>query len=219
MFLLTEKLNPRPTTTPRDSRSPPCWTSGTRPRSRRASRTRSSPPSPLILSPLARIGRIVVVAGTKSAEEAKDLGATHVVDRTGKSGREIAAEVRVIVGDELLYALDTINPPESQWIGVEALSNSQTGKLARLIPRGVVDESQLSVKKGAGFETVNVMGVSTARPATAGPLWNRVPGWVAQGKITPTGFQVLRGLDVDAVNKVLDGYSSGAETGHWQVHL
>ncbi|RAH77154.1 putative zinc-type alcohol dehydrogenase-like protein [Aspergillus japonicus CBS 114.51] len=171
------------------------------------------------LAALARIGRIVVVAGTKSAEEAKDLGATHVIDRTGKSGLEIAAEVRAIVGDELLYALDTINPPESQWIGVEALSNSQTGKLARLIPRGGVDESKLSAPKGAGFETVNVMGVSTARPATAGPLWNRVPGWVAQGKIKPTGFQVLRGLDVDAVNKVLDGYSSGAETGHWQVHL
>ncbi|RAH65492.1 zinc-binding alcohol dehydrogenase family protein [Aspergillus aculeatinus CBS 121060] len=171
------------------------------------------------LAALARIGRIVVVAGARSAEEATRLGATHVVDRTGKSGLEIAAEVRAIVGDGLLYALDTINPPESQWIGVEALSNSKTGKLARLIPRGVVDESKLSTKKGAGFETVNVMGVSTARPATAGPLWNRVAGWVAEGKIKPTAYQVLRGLDVDAVNKVLDGYSSGAETGHWQVHL
>ncbi|OJK01312.1 hypothetical protein ASPACDRAFT_115951 [Aspergillus aculeatus ATCC 16872] len=171
------------------------------------------------LAALARIGRIVVVAGAKSAEEARQLGATHVVDRSGKSGLEIAAEVRAIVGDDLLYALDTINPPESQWIGVEALSNSKTGKLARLIPRGLVDESKLSTKKEAGFETVNVLGSSTARPATAGPLWNRLTVWVAEGRIKPTGYQVLRGLDADAVNKVLDGYSSGSETGHWQVHL
>ncbi|PYH49805.1 zinc-binding alcohol dehydrogenase family protein [Aspergillus saccharolyticus JOP 1030-1] len=171
------------------------------------------------LAALAGIGKIVVVASPRSEAEARALGATHIVDRTGKSGQEIAAAVREIVGDELLYAYDTINPPDSQYIGVEALSNSQRGKLARLRPSEPVDESKLSTEKSAGYEVMNVFGSSSARPAVAEPLWERVEGLLAEGTVKPTGYQVIRGLDVEAVNKTLDAYSSGDATGHWQVHL
>ncbi|RAL12842.1 zinc-binding alcohol dehydrogenase family protein [Aspergillus homomorphus CBS 101889] len=171
------------------------------------------------LAALAGIGRIIVVASPRSAAETRALGATHIIDRTGKAGAEIAAAVREIVGDELIYAYDTINPPDSQWIGVEALSSSKTGKLARLLPVGPVDESHLSTKKTAGFETLNVFGSSFARPATAQPLWERISGYVEEGKVKPTAFQAIEGLDVDAVNRILDGYSNGTATGHWQVHL
>ncbi|PYI34508.1 GroES-like protein [Aspergillus indologenus CBS 114.80] len=171
------------------------------------------------LAALAGIGRIIVVGSARSAAEAQRLGATHVIDRAHKSGAEIAAEVRAIVGDDLLYVYDAINPPENQYIGVEALSKTRKGKLARLIPTGPVDESKLSAPKPAGFETLNVFGLSAVRPATAAPLWERVTEWVEAGKLVPTESSVIEGLDVDAVNRTLDGYADGSVTGHWQIRL
>ena len=167
---------------------------------------------------LAGVGTIIVVAGLRSAEEVKNLGATHVIDRT-KSATEVAAEVREIVGDTLIYAFDAINPVESQHVGVEALSNTKTGKFARLLPLGPVDESKLSAKKEAGFETLNVLGISTGKPDIAIPLWERVAGWLEDGKIKPTPYQIVKGSDVDAVNGILDEYSNGSASGHWQVHF
>lgn len=170
------------------------------------------------LAALAGIGNIIVVAGLKGAADAKALGATHVVDRT-KTPTEIAAEVRGITGDDLLYAFDTINPPSTQIIGVEALSNSKTGKLARLLPMGPILETKLSSKKSAGFETLDVFGGSAIKPNTAIPLWQKVTGWLEEGKLKPLKYQVIKGLDVDAVNKTLDGYSNGSLSGQWQVHF
>ncbi|KAJ5121928.1 GroES-like protein [Penicillium atrosanguineum] len=169
------------------------------------------------LAALAGIGNIIVIAGLRGAADLKALGATHVIDRT-KSPTEIAAEVREITGDELIYAFDTINPPGSQFIGVEALSNSKTGKLARLLPSGPIDETKLSTKP-AGFETLNVFGTSNGRPDTAIPLWETVTDWLEEGKIKPLGYQVINGFDLDAVNKTLDGYSNGSLSGQWQVHV
>lgn len=170
------------------------------------------------LAAITGIGKLLVVASLKSEADLKALGATHVIDRT-KPGTQIAADVRRLVGDNLIYALDTINAPEDQYIGVEALSNTKTGKFARLRPRGPVDESKLSAKKPLGFETLNILGASNARPATSVPLWERVSGLVAEGKINPTSFQVIKGLDLDEVNKTLDGYSNGTLSGQWQVHI
>lgn len=169
------------------------------------------------LAALAGIGNIIVVAGLRGAADLKALGASHVIDRT-KSPTEIAAEVREITGDNLIYAFDTINPPESQFIGVEALSNSKTGKLARLLPLGPMDETKLS-SKPAGFKILDVFGVSNARPDTAIPLWERVTGWIEEGKIKPLSYQVINGFDLDTVNKTLDGYSNGSLSGQWQVHV
>lgn len=170
------------------------------------------------LAALAGIANIIVVAGLKGAADIKALGATYVVDRT-KSPAEIAAKVRELTGDDLIYALDTVNPLESQFIGVEALSNCKTGKLARLLPMGPIDETKLSSKKRAGFKTQDVFGASNARVDTAVPLWERVTGLVKEGKIKPLGHQIIKGLDVDAVNKTLDGYSNGRLSGQWQVHF
>jgi NADPH2:quinone reductase len=169
------------------------------------------------LAALAGIGNIIAVAGLKGAADIKALGATHVVDRT-KSPAEVATEVREITGDDLMYAIDTINPPSNQYIGVEALSNSKTGKLARLLPMGPIDETNLS-KKSAGFETVNVFGASNVRPDTSIPMWEHVTSLLEEGKIKPLGYQVIKGWDLDAVNKTLDGYANGSLSGQWQVHF
>lgn len=170
------------------------------------------------LASISGIGKIIVVASLKGEADLKALGATHVIDRN-ESGTQIAADVRSLVGDDLIYALDTINPPEEQYIGVEALSNTKRGKFARLRPRGPVGESGLSAKRPLGFETLNILGASNARPATSMPLWERVSGLLAEGKIRPTSFQSIKGLDLDEVNKTLDGYSNGTLNGQWQVHI
>ncbi|KAJ5281705.1 GroES-like protein [Penicillium angulare] len=170
------------------------------------------------LAALVGIGKIIVVAGLKGAADAQALGATHVIDRT-LSATDIAAEVQEIVGDNLIYAFDTINEPGNQYVGVEALSNTKTGKLARLIPLGPVDVSKLSSQKPAGFDTLDVLGVSTGSPITTIPLWENIVGWIEEEKLKPTSFQVIKGLDLDIVNKTLDGYSNGTVTGQWQVHF
>lgn len=170
------------------------------------------------LAALAGIGNIIVVAGLKGEADIKALGATHVIDRT-KSPAKIVAEVREITGDDLIYAYDTINPPDSQFIGVEALSNSKTGKFARLLPLGPLDETKLSSKKPAGFKVQDVFGGSNGRVDTAVPLWEQVSSFVEEGKIKPLEYQVIKGLDVDAVNKTLDGYSNGTFSGQCQVHF
>ncbi|CAI7579724.1 unnamed protein product [Penicillium pancosmium] len=170
------------------------------------------------LAAIAAIGKIIVVASLKGEADLKALGATHVIDRT-EPVAQIAADVRSLVGDYLIYALDTINSPEDQYIGVEALSNTKTGKFARLRPRGPVNESKLSAKKPLGFETMNILGASNARPATSVSLWEQVSGLVSEGKIKPTSFQVIKDLDLDQVNKTLDGYSNGTLSGQWQVHI
>lgn len=169
------------------------------------------------LAALAGFGNIIVVAGLSSEADIRALGATHVIDRT-KPPAKIAAEVREITGDDLIYAYDTINPPESQFIGVEALSNSKTGKLARLLPLGPVDETSLP-KKPAGFETHDVFGGSNSRVNTAVPLWEQVTVLIEEGKIKPLAYQVIKGLDVDAVNKTLDGYLNGTSRGQYQIHF
>ncbi|KAJ5620094.1 GroES-like protein [Penicillium lagena] len=170
------------------------------------------------LAALAGIANIIVVAGLNGAADLKALGATHIIDRT-KSSAEIVTEVREVTGDQLVYAFDTINPPESQFLGVEALSNSKTGKLARSLTMGPIDENKLSFKKSAGFETCDVLGVSNVKMDTSVPLWERVAGLVKEGKIKPLGFHIVKGLDEDLVNKTLDGYTNKTLSGQWQVHL
>ena len=170
------------------------------------------------LAALAGFGKIIVVAGLKGEQVAKSLGATHVVDR-GKSLPTIVADVRKITGDNLIYALDTINAVDRQVLGVEALSNSKPGKFARLLPSGSIDETKLSSNKAAGFQTLDVFGASIARPDISIPLWEGLSGFVQEGKIKPLGYHVIKGLDVDAINETLDGYSNGSVSGQWQVHV
>lgn len=170
------------------------------------------------VSSLMGIGRIIVVSGQGSAEEARALGATHIIDRS-KSSSEIAAEVRAIVGEDLVYAFDTINTADNQHVGVEALSNTKKGKLARLVPLGAIDEAKLLSKKEAGYQVLDVLGVSAGKPDIATIFWERVSGWLEDGRVKPTPFNVIKGLNLDEINKILDNYANGTTSGQWQIHL
>ncbi|KPI40321.1 Enoyl LovC [Cyphellophora attinorum] len=167
------------------------------------------------LAALAGIGRIVVVGGDD--HELKSLGATHVIDRH-RSPDHVTSEIRDIVGDGLLYAYDAANMPATQHIGVNALSNTQRGKFARLMPIGPIDEAKISPKQN-GFQLFDVHGVSHNKPETAVPFWTRLPDFLEEKKIRPTEYTVLSGLTAENINQVLDAYRSNQKVVKTNVHV
>lgn len=170
------------------------------------------------LAAFAGVGQIIVVAGARNDAELRSLGARHIIDRTA-SPREMVNQIRAISQDDLPHAYGAINPPEDQFLGVDALPTTKKRILACLLPMGPAGESRLTLRKLAGFETRNVFGVSAVRQGTAAPFWERVIQLVEDGKIRPLSYQTVRGLDVDAVNRTLDEYASGSLTGQVQVHI
>ncbi|EAU30129.1 predicted protein [Aspergillus terreus NIH2624] len=108
------------------------------------------------LTVLAGFERIVVVGGNET--ELRSYGATHVMDRYGTPS-ETVSRIREIVGDDLLYAYDAVNPPATQIIRINALSSTRKGKVARLLPAAPIDES-LVENKSARYELLDVLGSS-----------------------------------------------------------
>ncbi|USW52943.1 Putative GroES-like superfamily, alcohol dehydrogenase-like, NAD(P)-binding domain superfamily [Septoria linicola] len=145
------------------------------------------------LAKLAGIGEIVVIGGDE--KELMEWGATHVLNRHAGDAK-IVEQIRSIVGDELLYAFDTINLPEDQHIAISALSSSRKGTVARLRASiGKVDETKI-----IGQKTV---------PKTAKPFWDRVAGYLQTGALVSPRYKIVKGLDADKVNAVLDRYRDG----------
>ncbi len=167
------------------------------------------------LAKLAGIGKIVVVGGPEA--ELKGFGATHVVDRHGGQDA-VLGRVRAIVGDDLVYAYDAVNPPEGQLLALNALSSHKRGALARLVPTKPVDETKVYGKK-AGFDVYNVYGSSQAHPELATGFWERVPGFLEKGQIKPLGYVVKEGLTAENVNEVLDRYRDGLPVTKTHIHF
>ncbi|TPX09499.1 uncharacterized protein E0L32_009242 [Thyridium curvatum] len=167
------------------------------------------------LAKLAGIGRIVVVGGDE--KELKSYGATHVIDR--HAGYDtILSRIRDVVGDDLLYAFDTINPVEGLPLGLNALSSHKKGALARLLPRGDVDASKVVGKK-AGYDVRGVFGSSHQYPELAKGFWARVPEYLESGQIKPLGYVVKEGLRAENVNEVMDAYRDGKRVTKTHIHL
>ncbi|KAL5327572.1 hypothetical protein ACEPPN_005273 [Leptodophora sp. 'Broadleaf-Isolate-01'] len=167
------------------------------------------------LAKLAGIGRIVVVGGVDT--ELKGYGATHVLDRHGEDS-EVLERIRNVVGDELQYAFDAVNPPTGQVLALNALSSTKKGKLARLLPMGPVDESMVVGKK-AGFEVKDVMGSSQLNHQLAYPFWERLPDLLVSGKIKPSKFVVKNGLTPENANGVLDAYRDKQRVVKTHIHF
>ena len=149
---------------------------------------------------LAGFGSIIAVADKKRNEETLLLyGATNVIDRHAP---DVEAQIRAIVHDDLVYAMDAFNLDHT--LGVSILSSTKKGTLACLVP-GKADESKIGEKK-AGYEDRFISGKSHGQPALATLFWKHLPGWMQEGKIKATGWDVLEGLDAAKVNAVLDDY-------------
>ncbi|KZL86046.1 hypothetical protein CI238_08059 [Colletotrichum incanum] len=146
------------------------------------------------LAKLAGIGRIIAVAGLHNEARLKSAGATHV---------------RAITGDELVYAVDTVNAGVEQEFGVAALSNTKKGSLVTLRrTEGELDAARIG-PKSAGYERRLVFGVSPIHSEVTVGFWEEVPRWFKEGHLSPISFEIIKGLDADAVNKALDQYRIG----------
>ncbi|EXK85148.1 hypothetical protein FOQG_10803 [Fusarium oxysporum f. sp. raphani 54005] len=159
------------------------------------------------LANLAGIGQIIAIAGKQNEANLKAIGATHVIDRRAP---DVLEQIRAIAGDELIYAVDTVNAGLDQELGVAALSNRKKGTLITLRrPDGDLDAARLG-SKAAGYERRLVFGVSPIHPELTMKFWEEAPRWYKEGKLGPSSFEVIQGLDADAVNKALDKYREGA---------
>ncbi|KAK9350624.1 chaperonin 10-like protein [Lipomyces doorenjongii] len=140
-----------------------------------------------------------------------------VIDR--HAGYDVVlGRVREMVGDDLVYAFDSVNPPDGQILALNALSSRKRGTLARLLPLGPIDESKVLGKK-AGFDVRNVFGSSQVHPELAGPFWERVPEYLEAGKLKSLSYVVKQGLEAGNVSEVLDAYRDGNSVFKTHIHL
>ncbi|KAF4341599.1 zinc-type alcohol dehydrogenase [Fusarium beomiforme] len=156
---------------------------------------------------------IVAVAGPRHATALHTLGATHVVDRHGDQS-EVINRVRAIVGDDCMYVIDAVNHEHT--LGVACLSNSRPGRMATLCP-GEADLATIPEKK-AGFTKVFSSGSSQNAPDLARRFWTALPGWLKSGQVKALEWDVINGLNVQAINAVWDLYRDGKAPNN-QVHV
>lgn len=155
---------------------------------------------------LVGIGRIIAVAGINNDAKLRSIGATHVIDR---QAHNVLEQIRAITGDELIYAVDTVNVGSGQELGVAALSNSNKGTLITLRrPDGELDAARIG-RKSAGYERRLVFGVSPIHPEVTMGFWEHIPRWLKQQKVSTIPFKVIEGLKADAANEALDQYRDG----------
>jgi len=161
---------------------------------------------------LAGFGTIVATAAREKNEtELRFYGATHVINRYAD---DVEKQIRNIVGDELIYAFDAVNVDHT--LGVSVLSNSKKGTLACIVP-GKAEAEKVGAK-AAGYDDKFVQGQSHNQPELGAAFWKYLPGWMSEGKIKATAWDVLEGLDCETVNAVLDDYRDGRQPPK-QVHV
>ncbi|GAQ05195.1 hypothetical protein ALT_2516 [Aspergillus lentulus] len=154
-------------------------------------------------------GRIVTVASSRNTVELEGMGATHVIDRHA-SHDEILRQIRGVTGDELIYALDTVNVGPAQNLGLAALSNTRKGCLITLNP---VDETEpdkaLIGGKAAGYDRRLTFGFSALYPDVSMVFWENVGGWLQAGSLCSLRYDLVDGADPERINTALDGYRDG----------
>lgn len=173
---------------------------------------------------LAGFGRIIAVASPVHFEEVRSYGATHVLDR---HAADVEKDVRAIVGDELIYALDSVNLDHT--LALSCLSNTKPGKLATLVPGQIPAQPSATADKKAGFEDRFSQGASHKQPQLGGAFWDEISGWLERGEVKTLGWDesaegVIEGLGEEArkrVDRVYDVYRDGGVPGKGgrQVHV
>jgi len=151
------------------------------------------------LAKLAKIPNILVVGGNESLLQ--KLGATKVFDRHSAED-DLAEKIRKATENSLSYVLDAVNMPDGLGLALKALSDNRSGKVARLLPVGTVEDTR-------GHELLDVLGLFLYRNPLCVSFWERLTDYVEAGAIVPTSYSKQEGLDADAVNAALDAYRDG----------
>ncbi|TLD22568.1 alcohol dehydrogenase [Venturia nashicola] len=159
------------------------------------------------LAKYAGFGTIIVTASkARNEQQLMEWGATHVLDRS-LPVEELQARVKEIVGDDLIYVYDAVNPGQAAELGASFLSTSKPGRLV-VITGGDFDASKVEGKK-AGFVRKMVYAAVRDEPELGKSYWDNVGKLIENGDLKPTAYEEIVGLDAEKVNEVLKGYTEG----------
>ncbi|KAF2171808.1 hypothetical protein M409DRAFT_18041 [Zasmidium cellare ATCC 36951] len=165
------------------------------------------------LAKIAGFGKITTVAGSKNKDELEKMGATHVVDRHG-TVEEVTSRVHAITGPDVTLILDTVN--QSFELSTTLLSKDKESKLVTFLPN---HQPEALAEQRPNCKSVFVEGGNENLAPHREAFWKHVPEWLKAGKILPTSYWTLEGLEnVDKINAVLDGYMAGAGGAQLIVH-
>jgi NADPH:quinone reductase-like Zn-dependent oxidoreductase len=163
----------------------------------------------------ANFGKIIVVSGLSNTARLQSMGATHVVDRHG-SPAEIAKKLREIAGQDGVTQLYSCAPLNLDLV-VAALPVDKPSKLRALLPLEAAETEVLkSQRPHCNASFIDDLSNDFMAPHTE-EFWASLPKWLKEGKIIPTEYEVIKGLDkVKEINEALDQYRdfgrSGAQT-------
>lgn len=155
-------------------------------------------------------GSIVTVAGWHNKDVLLKMGATHVIDRHAPH-ETIVAQIRNIIG-EATYVYDCVNYTDFS-LAAAILPKSIPSKLRTLLPIESLDMTSLPRCDALAIESTNDLMAPYQRQ-----LWEKVPQWVERGKVLPSQYRVLNGLEkVDEINQALNSYQDFDRSGVVQV--
>ncbi|UKZ79909.1 hypothetical protein TrVFT333_007672 [Trichoderma virens FT-333] len=168
------------------------------------------------LAKWAGFGTIIAIAGKANSNLLRDLGATHLIDRT-LSNDDIEAQVRSIVGDNLLHVCTAVATKDLT-LGARILSNSKKGILVPLTA-GEVDDTKLNKQAGYELRRFLCRPHEDDRRELSTVFWKSFPDLVDKGVFKPTPFEIVKGLDADKINEILDQYGAAKNPTRPNVHV
>lgn len=164
------------------------------------------------LARIAGIGKVIVIAGAANNDRLKSMGATHVIDRHG-SPADIAQQIQAITGSDSATQVYYCAQLQVD-LAVGAVSASKPSRLRLLLPLEGGQADQLKSQRplcDASF--VDDLTNESLAP-NASQFWAKVPQWLRDGKILPTEYRVINGLEkVKEINEALDAYRDFTRVG------
>lgn len=166
----------------------------------------------LQLAKIAGIGNIIVVAGVSNTSRLKSMGATHVIDRHG-SPTDIAKQIHAITGpDGATQVYSCAQLPVD--LMTSLLPVGKPSSLRALLPIEAEEQQVLrSQHPLCDASYIDDLTNDSMEPYVE-QFWTQVPRWLEEGKILPTDFKVVNGLEkVKQINEALDAYRDFARAG------
>ncbi|KAK4973433.1 hypothetical protein LTR42_005419 [Elasticomyces elasticus] len=153
------------------------------------------------------VGRIIAVASLSNADELKEAGAAHVIDRHS-SEESVIAQVHSAAGgaENVTHLIDCVTWEHR--LATKIMARNAASRLVTLQP---VDEDKVREQRPLCKPVlVENLNINLGEPEN---FWRELPKWLSSGVVRPTAFKTLEGLDnVDEINRQLDEYAAGKGT-------
>lgn len=160
----------------------------------------------------AGIGKIIVIAGPSNQDRLMAMGATSVIDRH-ESREAIARQIQNLTGSNggtLLYNCATLDVDLANLI----LSPDRPSKLRSLMPIEEADAEKLKSQRPLCDASFLADVTNEKLQPYAEKFWQELTRWLTDGKILPTDYQTIEGLEkVKEINEALDGYGDFVRAG------